>query len=332
MNAPPKRYRASGRIVVPLMTEWITARVARITADGDRVRIIGLEHAEGQALPAYTAGAHIDVHAGGHVRQYSLTRPSGIDGYEIGVLLDEGSRGGSAFMHQACVGDLLRISGPRNLFPLAQDAGRSLLIGGGIGITPLLAMAGTLFDEGRSFELHYCARSRSAAAFLDRLERAPWADHVHLHFDDGADGQRLSLETVLVRSGARHLYVCGPSGLNNAVLDAARGAGWAEASLHWEAFAASPPARSAVEPFEVQLASTGRIITVGRDESVADALARHGIGVDLSCGQGICGACVTGVISGTPEHNDYILTDEERSRCFTPCCSRARTPRLVLDL
>lgn len=331
---PVQRAR-NPSLTAMLSTEIATidVRVARAETDSHRVRILVLERADGAPLPDYAAGAHVDVHAAGLIRQYSLCSLADPSRYEIAVLLDQNSRGGSSFMHELAVGDIVQISSPRNLFPLNLEAEHSILVAGGIGITPLLAMAETLARENRSFELHYCARSASAAPFLSRLATVAWKEHVHLHFDDGPPSQCFMAGQLLGRPVAgHHLYVCGPVGLMNAVLSTARTAGWPEPALHWEAFGAAAAGLDSDQSFEVEIESTGAIITVGRDECVTDALDRHGIVIEVSCGQGICGACLTRVVSGIPDHNDYILTSEERSRYFTPCCSRSLSKRLVLGL
>ena len=313
-------------------TTILAARVASITADGERVRVFELEALDGRALPPYDAGAHIDVHVAGLVRQYSLCGSGGQPGYQIAVLQTPDSRGGSMAMHALSVGEVLQISTPRNLFPL-QPAEHTILVAGGIGVTPILAMAESLWRDRQSFELHYCARSREAAAFLDRLSAAPWAASVRTHFDDGPAGQGFDARAVLATNAPnRHLYVCGPAGMIEAVLATARDLAWPSHALHWEAFA--PPSPPALEggAFEVEIKSSGQVIVVGDEETIVEALERQGVAIEVSCGQGICGACLTRVLSGAPDHRDFILTDEERSQFMTPCCSRALGGRLVLDL
>jgi vanillate O-demethylase ferredoxin subunit len=292
-----------------------------------------------QPLPGFSAGAHIDVHLdGGLVRQYSLCNPSQSPfAYEIAVLREPASRGGSRFMHESlAVGAEIRASRPKNHFPLAEGA-PALLFAGGIGITPVLAMAQELDEGGRAFELHYCARSPSRAAFVKRLTGSAYADRVHIHYDDGPAEQRLDVGAVLGGgSAAHHLYVCGPGGFIQHVLDAARQAAWPEDRLHREFFAApaAPAAEAAADAFEIELARSGRRLTVPADKTVLEVLTEAGVEVPASCEAGVCGTCMTRVIDGTPDHRDVYLTDAEHARndCFTPCCSRSRSPRLVLDL
>ncbi|WP_416425098.1 PDR/VanB family oxidoreductase [Pseudomonas sp. App30] len=297
-----------------------------------------LASADGHPLPAFSAGSHVDVHVpGGAVRQYSLCNsPAESHHYLIGVLLDPASRGGSKAMHERVEeGTRLVISEPRNLFALAHGAQRSLLFAGGIGITPILCMATRLAQIGEPFELHYCGRSAERVAFIETIRASAFSGHVHFHFDDGPPEQKLDAAAVLAGFGARdHLYVCGPGGFMEFVLGAARTAGWQEQNLHREYFAAAPTVKADDGSFEVQLASSGRCLQVPADRSVAEVLNEAGIDIPLSCEQGICGTCVTRVLEGTPDHRDMFLTQAEQALNdqFTPCCSRSRSPRLVLDL
>lgn len=293
--------------------------------------------ADGAALPAFEPGAHIDVHLdGGIVRQYSLCPPPESAGrYQIGVLREPASRGGSAAMHSLQPGKRLRISPPRNHFPLVRDARRSLLFAGGIGITPLLAMAEQLAAQRRDFVLHYCVRSRARMAFAERIGGELLAANARCHFDAGAPSERLNLDSAIgPPDTGTHLYVCGPPGFMGWVLAGARALGWPEAQLHKEYFAAPAQAGLPESAFELRLARSGRSLDVPVGRRVIDVLAEHGIEVPVSCEQGVCGTCLTRVVDGTPDHRDTFLTDEERARndCFTPCCSRSRSPRLVLDL
>lgn len=320
------------------MSAELQVRVARKLPEAEGICSFELQAVDGRPLPAFSAGSHVDVQVpGGFVRQYSLCNdPGESHRYLIAVLKDPASRGGSAAMHDRVQqGDVLTISAPKNHFALAHDAAEHLLLAGGIGITPLLCMAERLAVTGAAFELHYATRSRARTAFVDRIAASGFAPRVHFHFDDGDAGQRLDLLTLLAapRPG-RHLYVCGPQGLMDAVLGGARAAGWPEAQLHWEFFGAAPTASASDGGFEVQLASSGRIIPVAADQTVAQALEAAGVIVPTSCEQGVCGTCLTRVLDGVPDHRDLYLTPEEQAANdqFTPCCSRAKSPRLVLDL
>lgn len=293
--------------------------------------------AQGGELPGFSAGAHIDVHLpGGLIRQYSLcNHPQERHRYQIGVLKDVASRGGSHCMHeQIRSGDRLYISEPRNLFPLVDDARRSLLFAGGIGITPILCMAEQLADSGADFELHYCARASDRAAFVERLKGAPFADRVYLHFDEDV-GSRLDAAKVLAGPAPDlHLYVCGPAGFMQHVLDSARSQGWSDAQLHREYFAAAPVDTRTDGSFQVKVASSGQVFDIPADKTVVQVLESNGVEIAISCEQGVCGTCLTRVLEGVPEHRDLFLTDEEQAANdqFTPCCSRSRSVLLVLDL
>lgn len=295
--------------------------------------ILSLElvRADGTQLPAFEAGAHIDVHLGdGLVRQYSLCNsPAERHRYCIGVLRNPASRGGSRAVHeQLRVGQTVTVSEPRNLFALEPAAGRAVLFAGGIGITPILAMARCLTAQGKPFALHYSARSRECAAFLDELVSMP----AQLCFDDG---QRLQLAKVLAAEPAdSHLYVCGPSGYMEHVLDGARALGWDESRLHREYFGAAPVVRDDDGAFEVRIHGIGLVFTVPADRSITQVLDEAGIVIPVSCEQGICGTCITRVVDGEVDHRDQFFTAEEQARNdqMTPCCSRARGGCLVLDI
>jgi len=307
-----------------------------VVADG--ICSFEMRLASGEPLPAFTAGAHVDVYLpSGEVRQYSLCNaPEERHRYLIGVLKDPHSRGGSKSMHERVEqGQTLQISVPRNLFPLAIEGKRHLLIAGGIGITPMMAMAQELHRQGADFELHYCFRSRDRAAFLDWLENAAFAERVSLHDDSSAPPTHLDAGVLLQNPEAgQHLYVCGPGGFMDYILTCAATAGWPQAQVHREFFASAPIDHDGDQPFEVELAQSGQLFQIPADRSVFEVLDEAGIAIETSCEQGICGSCITRVLHGTPDHRDQFMTDAEHARNdqFTPCCSRAKSPRLVLDL
>ncbi|HUG22174.1 PDR/VanB family oxidoreductase [Piscinibacter sp.] len=290
----------------------------------------------GGALPAFSAGAHIDVEVRpGLLRQYSLCNdPAETHRYQIGVLREPNSRGGSIAVHDALrEGQRIRIGAPRNRFPLVP-AQRSLLFAGGIGITPLLSMAEQLARDAAAFEMHYCTRSPSRTAFAARIAASAFAGRVCIHHDDGPPAQRLDLHCVLPAPHVQtHLYVCGPRGFIDWVCGTARASGWAPAQIHVEHFAGDGPQPDG-QSFEVRLARSGATLPVPAGRSVAAVLHDHGIDLPVSCEQGVCGTCLTRVLAGEPEHRDSYLTDEERCRNdqFLPCCSRSRSACLVLDL
>ena len=211
-----------------------------------------------------------------------------------------------------------------------------MLVAGGIGITPILAMAERLAHAGAPFELHYAARTPERAPFLERIRSSAFADRARIYFSEGPDAARLDLEVVLADPvpGA-HLYVCGPARLIEAALATAKARGWPASRLHREFF--TPPegeGQGAAEAFEVELASSGQVLAIPADKTVTQVLAEHGVEVATSCEQGVCGTCVTRVLEGEPDHRDYFLTAQEQAANdqMTLCCSRAKTKRLVLDL
>jgi len=309
----------------------LTLQVIRRELQGEVV-LLTLAHVDRIALPAFSAGAHIDLHLTGDlIRPYSLCGdPQDRQHYQLGILKDGNSQGGSLAVHALREGDAITVSEPRNLFTLDESAGHSLLIGGGIGITPMLAMAAELHAAGRSFTLHYCARSRDQAAFVAQLESARYAARVHLHF---SDQQRLNLDAVLSDVPPNtHVYVCGPTRLMDAVNDGAKRHGYAAESVHQECFSAEVQTGGAA--FEVVAATSGITVQVLEDQTIVEALAQAGLKVNVSCKQGICGSCLTDVLEGEPDHRDSYLTDEEKADGdqILLCCSRSKCGRLVIDL
>ena len=292
----------------------------------------------GGLLPAFEAGAHIDVQVpGGPVRQYSLyNAPSERHRYCIGVLRDPASRGGSvALVDGIQAGASLTISEPRNHFELDAGAQRSLLFAGGIGITPILCMAQQLNAQGRDFIFHYCGRSADRMAFTGFIQRSAFSGRTQLHPDDGPQAQSFNAaQAIGAPDTGMHLYVCGPTGFMDHVLANARSLGWPEDRLHREYFAGAVIDHTADGAFDVEIKSTGAVVHVGADQSVAQALDEAGIAIAVSCEQGVCGTCLTRVLDGKPDHRDMYLTDAERKRndCFMPCCSRSQSTRLLLDL
>lgn len=312
-------------------------RVVSRTEDRGDIVQLRLAPEAGGAVAPFTAGAHLDLHLPGPDlwRQYSISSdPAETGFYEIGVLKDPASRGGSVAVHEtAREGAVFEVEGPRNLFPLAETAQTSVLIGGGIGITPMIAMAWRLQALGREFTVHFCTRSEAVTAFLETLRSAPFADRVRFHFDDAGEDQRLHLPADLPAPEAQtHLYVCGPQGFMDWVLGAAAAAGHAEANLHREYFSADVDLTG--ESFEVECAQSGITVTVGPDDTIAKALARAGVKIEVKCEEGVCGTCLTDVLEGEIDHRDQFLTEEEREDgdVICACCSRACGKKLVLDI
>lgn len=313
----------------------IEVRVSRLELCAEGVMAVDLVSATPEPLPAFSAGAHVDVELpGGLVRQYSLCNdPGEPHRYRLAVLREAASRGGSSAVHDALdVGANLRISPPRNHFALIEQGPCAVLLAGGIGITPLLAMAYRLKSLGLPFELHYFARSRATAAFVDEIEQGTLGSDFRFY---GADGPRPSLDALVESAGdGGDLYVCGPARFIDAVLDAGRRRGLPEGRMHTERFVGTASPSEGDRPFRIRLASDGRVVEVAADQTAADALEAAGVFVPTSCGEGVCGTCVTSVIEGVPDHRDVFQTASERAanRCFTPCCSRAFSDELVLEL
>ncbi|MGE8200327.1 MAG: PDR/VanB family oxidoreductase, partial [Variovorax sp.] len=304
----------------------LTVRVERISRQTPEILAFELAHPWGRPLPSYEAGAHIDVHMpGGFSRPYSLARaPCGANSYVIGVKRELDSRGGSASMHERVrEGDLLAISAPRNTFPLREEAAHHLLMAGGIGMTPLLAMAQALAARGASFTLCVFARSEEHLAFAGALRDPALAPHLRLHLDQGDASQRIDLRALLARPApGTHLYVCGPGGFMQAVRDAA--AHWPEDALHAEYFAAPTDANATTGlPFTLKLARRGISVPVAADQTAVDALHEVGIDIPVSCQQGLCGTCVVEGDGEGAEHRDFCLTGSERRHKVALCCSRA---------
>ncbi|MBV7541454.1 PDR/VanB family oxidoreductase [Acidovorax sp. sic0104] len=317
--------------------ETLQVRVVKKTAEAEGIASFELARLDGQPLPPFSAGSHIDVHVpGGMVRQYSLCNASHEQHrYRIAVLRDPASRGGSVGMHERVTeGDVITISTPRNHFAL-HPAQHTLLLAGGIGVTPLLCMADRLARTGAAFALHYCTRSAERTAFAGEITASPMAPHVHFHFDAGAPEQKLDLASVLAAPGDdKRVYVCGPAGFIDHVVNTAQTMGWAQDRIHLEYFGAPTQDTSGDEGFEVRIASTGKTYAIAPGMSIVEALRGQGIDIMTSCEQGVCGTCITRVLEGEVDHRDMYLTDEEKAsnEQFMPCCSRARSKLLVLDL
>jgi vanillate O-demethylase ferredoxin subunit len=317
----------------------LTVRVERISRETPEILAFELAHPWGRELPGYEAGAHIDVHMpGGFSRQYSLARwsagaPSNAaSSYVIGVKREAASRGGSASMHERVrEGDLIAISAPRNTFPLREEAKHHLLLAGGIGVTPLLAMAQALAGRGADFTLCVFARSEEHLAFADALRHPALAPHLRLHLQ-GDVSKRIDLCALLAdRAPDTHLYVCGPGGFMQAVRDAALH--WPEDALHAEYFAAPTDANTTTGlPFTLKLFQRGIRVPVAADQTAVDALHEVGIDIPVSCQQGLCGTCVVEGDGEGAEHRDFCLTGSERRHKVALCCSRAKGSELVLQL
>ena len=306
--------------------------------------IVGIElvSANGKELPSFTAGSHLDLHLGKDgsgqelIRQYSLANdPSETDRYQLGVLLEPKSRGGSEWVHnQLKEGMEITTSLPRNQFPLNEKAKHSILVAGGIGVTPILSMAHRLHSLGQSFDFYYVMRSIDRAAFYETMQKSGFAKNVKLHCDEGDPSKLFQAEKLLVNNPGSHLYVCGPGGFMGFILGSARKNGWSEDSLHVEYFGAKPVEAGTQGTFKVRAKKSNKEIEVAANQSIAKALQLNGIAVPTSCENGICGTCLTPVLEGTPDHKDSFQTNAEKAKnnMMTVCCSRSKSPMLVLDI
>jgi vanillate O-demethylase ferredoxin subunit len=288
----------------------------------------------GRDLPRFAPGAHIELRAGGFLRQYSLWNDAAERRrYCIAVLRESTSRGGSRHLHDHLrVGDIVGVSVPRNNFPLDPTGERHLLVAGGIGIAPIMSMILELRRRRAEFEVHYCTRSPEKTAFRKELALLAAEERLRFHHDGGDPAQGLDIEAALREARPEtHLYFCGPAPFMAAAKEAARD--WPARNVHYEYFTGVPePATTEERPFRVQLAKTGGEYEVGAGETIAEVLQRHGVTVRTSCELGYCGTCLTPYLAGEPDHRDQILEENGRQRYVLICCSRAKTPVLVLDL
>ncbi len=321
---------------------FLPARVEAVRNVADDVRTFELVPGGTERWPRFQAGAHIDVRIDMKpekdvVRQYSLCNsPLENQRFQIAVKAGEKGGKGSTFLHQEIEqGDLIQISTPRNNFPLRYDLTRYLLVGGGIGLTPLLAMAHELHNRGLVFKLHLFVANRSSLAFHNELSAMPFADSIQIYSDDADCRARSKIDAAISRYQAGDvLYLCGPTAFMSAVLDVAKNNSWPSEFIYSETFVSVQVDPVQNTAFEVQVASTGEVFSVAPDEQLIEVLHMNGYPVMCSCTQGICGSCITPVLDGVPEHRDAILTDEARAsnNLMTVCVSRARSERLVLDL
>ncbi len=307
--------------------------VDRIATAGTDIREIILKAADGGGLPAWDAGAHIRVAIPGGARNaYSLVdHGDGQPGeYRLGVRLDANGAGGSRFMHGLQSGDSLEVTPPRNEFALDGGDTPALLLGGGIGITPLISMAQALQAQGREWQLHYAARNAKAAAFADRL--AAHGARFALHCDDTAGGPLPVANLIAAAAPGTHVYICGPRPMIDAARRAAEAAGLPAAHFHTELFDA-PVAEAGDRAFEVEI-NSGQVFTVAPGQTIIAALEAGGIDIVYDCQRGDCGICQVEVLEGTPDHRDVVLSEAERAggKVMQICVSRALSARLKLDI
>lgn len=318
-----------------MTADTLNLRIRQISEQTVDTQSFELVCVSGARLPPATPGSHIDIQLpGGLSRSYSLLDDGSESGaYRIAVKLEADSRGGSKWFHtQARVGYVLKVGTPSNDFALVEDAPSTVLIAGGIGITPMLSMIERLSRLGKPWTLHYAARSPAHMAYRKELERMAQACSGTLFLYFSSEQSRMSVHDIVSKAdGKAHLYCCGPSALIDAFIEAGRQRD--PGTVHYERFAASQTA--ALEGgFEVQLSRSGKVVSVAAGMSILDALLDAGVDMQYACSQGVCGTCKTRVISGVPDHRDECLTEAEREQNETiiPCCSGSRSKLLVLDL
>lgn len=330
------RGDAAGGTLSCTLAPTMRLQVKAVRDETADIRSYILAAPDDQVLPAFEAGAHIDIHLpSGLVRQYSLfTDPIERQSYGIAVLRAAGGRGGSAELHESVqLGDLVRISGPRNNFPLADDATRHVFVAGGIGITPILSMVRVVSRRGQDWFLHYCVREADKAAFLDLLMQPPHVDRVQLHIDGGnvSNGLNVVAMAAAERGQGVCLYCCGPEGLMHAVKEAC--STWPDDAVRFESFGNRADAITDVRGwFEVEIAGTGQILTVRDGETILEVLHRHGLFVPSLCKAGVCGTCVVDLLEGEVDHRDTVMSEAEKRNKIAVCCSRARTERIKIRI
>ncbi len=314
--------------------EWQRVKIVDRVQESERIISLELVAVDGGELAPFDAGAHIDVRLDGNiVRQYSLLNdPGERHRYRLGVLREEASRGGSEAIHRLIVGDELDVSCPRNHFALHASAETVLLIAGGVGVTPIMAMGHQLHRDGIPFTMHYCVRNEACAAFAQELSESPFGHNVHLHIDSGPPEQRfVAMDAVRNVTPGSHLYICGPGGFIDHVAKMAAFAGWSGEQIHSERFTAAP---LAAESFTVVAQQSGIEVLIRPGQRISEALLEAGVPIEMSCEAGVCGTCYTRVIEGEPDHKDSFQTAAERAsnEGIAICCSGSKSARLVLDI
>lgn len=319
-------------------------RVRQVTYQGIGVNAYEFVREDGGELPEFSAGAHVDLYfRDGRVRQYSLCQdPDDRRRYLIAVLREESGRGGSIAIHERVhTQRLVAVGHPRNNFPLVEGAPYYLLVAGGIGITPLKAMAHRLEKLGHSYVLHYCAKSSSHASFHEEFAPLVAKGRVVMHYDGGNPANGLDIAKLLSpHEQGWQLYYCGPPGFMAACARAA--AHWPADAIHFEHFVGGLAVSADEAPdvgsdalalgFQVKIASTGEILTVPNDKSIAQVLAEHGVEIPTSCQSGLCGSCKVRYLAGEVDHRDFVLNEDARAQFLTTCVSRSKSATLVLDL
>lgn len=310
--------------------ELIVDQKSRIADD---IYQFELKHRDGAALPAFTAGAHVEVTVpGGLVRKYSLCgAPGETARYRLAVKKEANGQGGSrALVETVQPGDVLRVSAPHNDFPLDETAQHYLFVAGGIGITPIYAMMQRLEQRGVPCSLYYFTRTPSMTAFLRELGEPRGAARVTIHHDEGDPARAYDIKALLAQQPAgTHLYCCGPRPLMAAVREAA--AHWPHGTVHFEDFGAPEKTSLKDRTFRCHLVRSGVTLEVPPGQSIVQAMRAHGLDVPTSCETGSCGTCKTALLAGVADHRDLALFDDELDSYIIPCVSRALSPEISID-
>lgn len=310
--------------------------VGKIVQVTESIKRFYLYPSDNGLLPAFTGGAHITtfVNTGEKIieREYSLvSHPTNRNHYSISINKDSNSRGGSVYWHDHIKeGDTLQTTPPKNHFPLSFQAKHHVFYAAGIGITPFLTMIEDLEAEGKTFELHYAARTQESCAYFDYLN-SKYPGKIHFYFTRNDNPNRMTPETMMNHRIGSHVYFCGPVSMVNEYREAAKSYGYPTKSIHFEVFAIDDGPR---KPFKVELTEEKRTIVVTPEETLLEALLAAGVDAPYSCKAGGCGQCEIEVVSGTVDHRDIFYSDEEREErnVILACCSRAKDEDLVLSI
>ena len=330
VGQPPEHVYANQ---TPKDAPVMHVKLSKVEKLSELVTLYEFSHPDGSLMPPSTAGSHIDVLvAPGFFRQYSMSHnPADQSKYQIAVLREDEGRGGSLLMSRIFEqGRMVFISQPINHFSLNEEARKTFLMGGGIGITPMVAMAHRLHAIGADFELHYSASNADQASFDTILRNQPWSTKVSMHYSD--QGSRANLSKILIYSEGAHVYFCGPAGYMNSVLETAERTGFPEDSRHMEYFSVPEQPEYENHAFTLKLVKSKRSFKIPADRTPADILQEAGIQVHVKCSDGICGVCKCGLVTGKVEHRDFVLSNEQRKTSLILCQSRAADPGGILEI
>lgn len=315
----------------------LSLRVEKITQESSRIKSFILSDSNGETLPEFQSGAHLKlkVNLPGNIeseRNYSiLSDPDDRSHYEIGVQLEPDGNGGSLYMHSKLrEGDILASAVPKNDFPMNQQANHTILIAGGIGITPILSMLHRLASQKQSYEVHYAVRTRADLTFIERIQNIA-GNKLHCYTSRDKNGSRLDLQKLLASPDpGTHVYICGPRRMISSIRDITTENGWLPDQIHYESFGIQPSRDD--HQFTIHLAKSRKTMTVAANRTILDTLLDAGIDVPHECKRGECTMCKTPVLNGVAEHRDLCLNKEERMESMCVCVSRAISNELELDL